>query len=295
MEDYLVRVIAKEAGVRAIACTLTHLANEAAQRHQAAPTAAVSLARGLVGGALMGSLLKVGQRVAVKLEGDGPLGKILVEGDAYGRVRGYVGDKSLNLPTIQGQHNVVGALGQFGFLTVVKDLKLKEMVESVVPLQTATVDADLTFYLNQSEQVPSAVEIGVLADEDGTITAAAGFVIQALPPYEEKRVQEIIGRIQELPAIEDLLREGSRPEDLLAVLFTGLAYEVLEERPLKFHCTCSQERSEQALINLGRAGLENLLETEGEAEVDCHFCGKKYYFDAADLEIILVELPDSEG
>lgn len=287
MKDYLVRVIAKEAGVRGLACTTTHLANEIAARHQAAPTAAVCLARGLTGGALMGALLKVGQRLALKVEGDGPLGKILVEADAYGRLRGYVGDKTLNLPLVAGQHNIVGAVGQFGFLTVVKDVKLPQLVDSVVPLQTATVDADLTFYLNQSEQVPSAVEIGVLADADGTITAAAGFLIQALPPYEEEVIQRIIGRIQNIPPIEDLLREGSGPEDLLALLFTGLAYEVLEERPLSFRCSCNRERSEQALINLGRDGLANLLETEREAVVDCHFCGQQYHFDADELALIL--------
>jgi molecular chaperone Hsp33 len=287
VKDYLVRVIAKEAGVRGLACVTTSLSNEIAARHEAAPTAAVCLARGLTGGALMGALLKVGQRLAMKLEGDGPLGKLLVEADAYGRLRGYVGDKTLTLPLVAGEQDVVSALGQFGFLTVAKDLKLKEPVESLVPLQTATVDADLTFYLNQSEQIPSAVEIGVLADDDGTITAAAGFLIQALPPYEEATIQRIIGRIQNMPPIEELLREGSGPEDLLALLFTGLAYEVLEERPLSFRCTCSQERSEQALINLGREGLTNLLETEGEAVVDCHFCGARYLFDGDGIALIL--------
>jgi molecular chaperone Hsp33 len=287
VKDYLVRVIAKEAGVRGLACVTTNLCNEIAARHEAAPTAAVCLARGLTGGALMGALLKVGQRLAMKVEGDGPLGKIMVEADAYGRLRGYVGDKTLNLPLIAGEHNVVGAVGQFGFLTLVRDLKLKEMVDSVVPLQTATVDADLTFYLNQSEQVPSAVEIGVLADANGTIQTAAGFLIQALPPYEEATIQQVIGRIRNMPSIEQLLREGSGPEDLLALLFTGLAYEVLEERPLSFRCTCNLERSEKALINLGREGLANLLETEGEAVVDCHFCGERYHFDADDLALIL--------
>ena len=282
------RVIAKEAGVRGLACVITNLSNEIAARHGAAPTAAVALARGLMGGALMGALLKVGQRLAMKLEGDGPLGKILVEADAYGRLRGYVGDKTLNLPLVAGQHNIVSAVGQFGFLTIVKDVKLPHLVDSVVPLQTATVDADLTFYLNQSEQIPSAVEIGVLADADGTITAAAGFLIQALPPYEEATIQRIISRIQNMPPIEQLLGEGFMPEDLLALLFTGLAYEVLEKRPLSFRCTCSPERSEQALINLGREELANLLETEGEAEVDCHFCGNQYLFNAEDLELILV-------
>jgi molecular chaperone Hsp33 len=291
VEDYLIRVIAKSAGVRGLACVTTQLANDAARRHGAAPTAAAALARGLTGGALMGALLKVGQRIAIKMEGGGPLEKVLVESDAYGRLRGYVGNPQLNLPVINGQHNVGGAVGDIGFLTVVRDLKLKEPVESVVPLQTGTVDADLTFFLNQSEQVLSAVEIGVLTDETGQITAAAGYLLQALPPYEEKTVQQLIDRVRSLPPIEKLLQEGDLPEDLLALNFTGMAYEVLEKRPLHYQCNCSQERSEQALINLGRVGLEELLATEGEAVVNCHFCGQSYLFDADDLAMILAGIP----
>lgn len=291
MQDYLIRVIAKEAGVRGLACVTTHLANEAARRHEAAPTAAAALARGLTGGALMGATLKIGQRIAIKLEGDGPLEKMLVESDAYGRIRGYVGNPQLDLPPVNGGQNVSGAVGDIGFLTVVRDLKLKEPVESVVPLQTGTVDADLTFFLNQSEQVLSAVEIGALMDEAGQLTAVAGFLFQALPPYEEKTIQDMIARMTDLPPIEKLLQEGDQPEDLLALIFTGMAYEVLEKRPLLYHCNCSQERSEQALINLGRAGLEELLATEGEAVVNCHFCGNTYLFAADDLEMILAGMP----
>ncbi len=291
MQDYLIRVIAKEAGVRGLACVTTHLANEAARRHEAAPTAAAALARGLTGGALMGATLKIGQRIAIKLEGDGPLEKMLVESDAYGRIRGYVGNPQLDLPPVNGGQNVSGAVGDIGFLTVVRDLKLKEPVESVVPLQTGTVDADLTFFLNQSEQVLSAVEIGALMDEAGQLTAVAGFLFQALPPYEEKTIQDMIARMTDLPPIEKLLQEGDQPEDLLALIFTGMAYEVLEKRPLLYHCNCSQERSEQALINLGRAGLEELLATEGEAVVNCQFCGNTYLFAADDLEMILAGIP----
>ncbi|MBK6328556.1 MAG: Hsp33 family molecular chaperone HslO [Chloroflexi bacterium] len=291
MEDYLIRVIAKEAGVRGLACVTTNMANEAARRHEAAPTAAAALARGLTGGALMGATLKIGQRIAIKLEGDGPLEKLLVESDAYGRIRGYVGNPQLDLPPVNGRQNVSGAVGDIGFLTVVRDLRLKEPVESVVPLQTGTVDADLTFFLNQSEQVLSAVEIGALMDEAGQLTAVAGFLFQALPPYEEKTIQDMIARMTDLPPIEKLLQEGDQPEDLLALIFTGMAYEVLEKRPLLYHCNCSQERSEQALINLGRAGLEELLATEGEAVVNCHFCGNTYLFAADDLEMILAGMP----
>jgi molecular chaperone Hsp33 len=288
VEDYLIRVIAKEAGVRALACVTTELARETARRHETKPTTSVVLARAMTGGALMGALLKVGHRLAMKLEGSGPLDKVIVESDAYGRLRGYAAPADIDLPQVQGKFNIVGALGRAGLLTVVRDLGLKELVDSVVPLQTSTVDGDLSYYLNQSEQVPSAIEIGVLADETGYVTVAGGFLLQALPPYREGVIQQMADRVQELPPIEDLLNEGKTPEDVLALLFTGMAYKFLEKRPLSFRCTCSWERSEKALMSLGRAEIEHLRDHEGEAVVDCHFCHERYTFDAAALDLILI-------
>ncbi len=290
MEDYLIRVIAKEVGVRGLACVTTELARETARRHETKPTTSVVLARAMTGGALLGALLKVGHRLAMKLEGNGPLDKVIVESDAYGRLRGYALPTDVDLPQVQGEFNVVGALGQAGLLTVVRDLRLKELVDSVVPLQTSTVDGDLSYYLNQSEQVPSAMEIGVLADPTGHIIVAGGFLIQALPPYKEGVIQQIVDRVQELPPIEDLLRAGKTPEEVLDLLFAGIEYKFLEKRPLSFRCTCSWERSEQALISLGREELEHLRDHEGEVVVDCHFCHERYVFDAEALGLILVGL-----
>lgn len=287
MEDHLIRIIAKNKGVRGLACVTTHLVNEIVNRHEAAPTAAAVLERALTGGVLLGALLKVGQRAAVRFEGNGPVGKAIVEADAYGKISGYLGNPSVNLPPVDGRQNIVDAIGQVGLLTVTKDLKLKELVEGVVPLQTSTFDGDLTYYLNQSEQTPSLVVMGEVLAENGRFQVCGGVLIQAMPPNDMDVIREFIERMQELPPLSDLFNEGKSPAEILDLLFAGIEYEQLEERPLRFQCTCSRERSEKALINLGAEDLQELLETEGEAVVDCHFCRERYIFDDEDLRLIL--------
>lgn len=290
MEDYLVRIIAKEAGIRGLACVTTRLVNTICSRHQTSATATAVLGRALTGAALMGALLKVRQRVAIKLEGTGPLQKVIVESDSNGRIRGYAGVPNVELPLKNGRPDITGAIGRAGLLTVVQDLRLKELAESVTPLKTGETDSDLTDYLNYSAQIPSAVSIGLQLEDGGKAAVAGGLLIQAVPPYDEHIVPHLADRIQELPPVDDLLLSGKKPEDVLAILLAGNSYELLEKRRLIFHCSCSRLRSEQALISLGREDLATLLDNEGEAVVDCHFCHERYIFDAAELALILEEL-----
>ena len=290
MEDYLTRIIAKKTGVRGLACVTTNLANEAADRHHTTPTTTVVLERALTSGILAGALLKVGQRVALKFEGDGPVGKAFAEADAYGRIRGYLLNPAVDLPLVDGKADIVEALGVLGSLSVVKDVKLDKMPEGVVALISSTFDGDLTYYLNQSEQTPSLVVIGEVLDGNGRLQVSGGVLIQAMPPNDVSIIRDFIERMQELPPLDVLLGEGKTPEEILALLFAGIEYEELEKRPLRFECKCSRERSEKALINLGRDELQDLLDTDGEVTVDCHFCHEEYRFDEEDLRLILAGL-----
>lgn len=292
MEDYLVRALAKEAGLRGLACMTTNLVNELADRHGAAPTAAVALGRALTGGVLLGALLKVRQRLALKIEGDGPLQKMVVEADSNGQVRGYVAVPDVDLPQSLGEYDVPAAIGQQGALMVVRDLRLKELAEGSVPLVSGQIDEDLTYYLNQSEQIPSLVKIGVYADEDGVIQVAGGLLIQSMPPYNAEVVQEVAERLEEMPPVSQLLRSGKTAEDLLLLLFGSIPYRVLERRPVQFKCSCSWERTRAALATLGVEELESLLATEGQAVVDCHFCHEQYVFGREELEALIEELSE---
>ncbi|OQA47353.1 MAG: 33 kDa chaperonin [Chloroflexi bacterium ADurb.Bin325] len=293
MGDFILRALTKDAGVRALACVTTGLAQEAARRHAAYPIAAAALAHGLTAGVLLGALLKVQERIALKIEGDGRLRKMVIEADAYGRVRGYVAVPDAVSGDDLGAEAVGEAFGGEGVLTVVKDLRLKDLYRSVVALDTGQLAPELEHYLNASEQIPSLVRIGVRMDEAGAVAASGGLLIQALPGRGREAVERLAVSLADLPPLETLLADDFGPRELLDRIFGPAQYEILEERPVEFRCTCSWERSRQALKMLEPEDLLALL-AEGEAVVDCHFCYERYHFSAEDLEGILREREAAE-
>lgn len=287
MKDYMYLAIAKKEGVRGYAAATTGLVEEARRRHGASPTATVALGRALTAAVLMSGLLKVGQRVALKWEGTGPLRKIIAEADAKGRARGYVAEPAVDLPPAHGDYDVPAAIGAAGLLTVVRDLRLPELAEGVVHLVDSTIAGDLTYFLEQSDQVPSAIEIGVSLNEDGSVAAAGGILIQPLPPYDPAVVERLKERLQEMPPVTAMLGDGRKPEAILDEVFEGLNHTLLSKYPVRFECNCSREQTAALLSSLGREELQAILETEGQAVVNCHFCGEEYVFGAEDLEAIL--------
>ena len=293
--DYLVRIIAKSGSVRAVACVTTGLVNEVCRRHGTLPTATAALGRTLTAGTLMGALLKTGQRVAMRFEGNGPLKKIIVEADSDGSVRGYVGDGQVHLRRADGALDVAGALGRAGFLTVAKDLGLKEPYRGTVQLCKSEIAQDLALYLVESEQIPSAVALAEYIETDGTVAAAGGYLIQALPPVDPEVVEDLMARIETLPKLSEQLREGKSPEEIMELLFAGIPYDTLEKRELSFACSCSRERIERVLISMGKKELNSLKEEQQGARVTCEFCGEHYVFDAADLDQLIGEVVKRES
>lgn len=289
MRDYLVRVIAKSGSVRGLACVTTGLVNDICKRHDTLPTATAALGRALTAGTLMGALLKTGQRVALRYEGNGPLKKIIVEADSNGTVRGYVGDPHVHLLRENGKLDVAQALGRAGFLTVAKDLGLKEPYRGTVQLLSSEIAQDLALYLVESEQIPSAVGLSEFMEIDGTVSAAGGFLIQAVPPVDAEVVEELMARIEKLPPLSDMLHKQKTPEEILGLLFTGIEYQTLEKRELAFACSCSRERIERVLLSMGKRELVSLKEDQHGAEVTCEFCGQRYVFEESDLDRLLVE------
>jgi molecular chaperone Hsp33 len=294
VDDYLIRIVTKSGAVRAIACLTTGLVRTICQRHDTWPTATVALGRALTGGALMGALLKGDQRVALKFEGNGPLRKILVEANATGAVCGSVGVHDVMLPPRNGREDVPGALGRAGFLTVTKDLGLKEPYQGVVQLVTSEIGDDLALYLTESEQVPSAVGLGVGIGPDG-VTVAGGFLVQALPPQDEEVIDTLMERIGRLTSLTQLLQAGTTPEGLLKQLFAGIPFDVLERQALRFQCSCSRSKVERALLSLGREELTSLAAAEEGVSTACEFCKEAYHFTSADVQALLAELPEMPG
>ena len=290
MKDYMYLALATDDGVRGYAAATTHLVEEARQRHGTAPTATVALGRALTAAALMSGLLKVGQRVAMKWEGTGPLRKLVVEADAKGRLRGYAAEPEVDLPLVEGDYDVVRAIGRAGLLTVVRDLLLPELAEGAVHLAASDISGDVAYFLEQSDQVASAVEVGVALNPDGSVAAAGGILIQPLPPYDADVVAQLKERLQEMPPVTALLAEGQKPEAILDEVFTGIKHKLLSKYPLRFECDCSRERTESALVSLGRDELQELLDNEGQASVTCQYCRTEYVFTAPALEALIAAL-----
>jgi len=287
--DYLVRIISKTENIRAMACLTTGLVDEARRRHDCWPTASAALGRALTGGVLLGAQLKTRQRLALRFEGNGPLKKIIVEAESNGSVCGYVAVPHVHMVNDQGKLDVSGALGRAGFLTVTKDLGLKGPYRGTVQLYTSEIAEDIAYYLTGSEQIPSAVGLGVYVEPDNSVSAAGGFLIQTLPPADEELVDRLMAHIKKLPPITQLLCQGQTPEDLLENLFSGIPYITLEKRILSFRCTCSREKVERALISLGAAEISDIIARDGATAVTCEFCREAYSFSRAELERLLGE------
>jgi molecular chaperone Hsp33 len=290
MSDYLLRILTKGGTVRALACCTTELVEEARQRHGALPLATVAMGRALTGGVLLGALLKGDQRLALKFEGNGPLQKVMVEAEPDGTVRGFVAAPEAELPLKSGKLDVAGGIGRAGFLSVSKDLGLKEPYRGLVQLYTSEIGEDLAYYLTESEQTPSAVGLGVFVDPSGSVAAAGGFLIQTVPPGDDALIEQLMGRIAELPPLSELFLLGTTPEQLLERLFADIPYTSLERRELRFRCTCTREKIERVLLSLGRAELERLLAEQHGAAVTCEFCRELYAFDAEAVATLINEL-----
>ena len=287
MDDHLIRVVSPDGLFRAAAAVTTTLVRTVCEKQQTDFTATVALGRLLTGGALLGCLLKGKQRLALAVEGNGPLKKLSVEADAAGNVRGTISNPIAGLPPLEDRFDVAGAIGKAGFLHVWKDLGLKKPYQSMVQLQTSEIAEDLAWYLTSSEQVPSSIGLGVELDQTGDVAVAGGFLVQSLPPGDPQQIEALSGRIEALPPTTTLLRDGVTPREILVRIFGGSDFHVEHETPLRFFCPCNREQIEQMLIGLGREELLALKQQDPPAEVVCEYCRTVYRFDSDQLDHLI--------
>ena len=287
MEDYIVRASAAGAQIRAFAATTGNLVEEARVHHNLSPVATAALGRLLTGGSMMGSMMKNDtDMLTLQIQCGGPIGGLTVTADTKGNVKGYVNNPEVMLPPKNGKLDVGGALGA-GFLNVIKDMGLKEPYVGQVVLQTSEIAEDLTYYFATSEQVPSAVGLGVLMNKDNTVRQAGGFIVQLMPFAEESTISRLEENIKKINSVTDLLEEGHTPESLLEKVLDGFDVEINEKVPTEFYCNCSRERVERALISIGRKELNEMIQEGKPIEMNCHFCNKNYEFSVEELKEIL--------
>ncbi|MEX2415543.1 MAG: Hsp33 family molecular chaperone HslO [Paenibacillaceae bacterium] len=282
-QDVIVRGMAMDGKVRVFAALSTTIVEELRARHDTWPTATAALGRAVTAGAMMGSMLKGQEKLTIQIRGDGPLGQIVVDANADGEVRGYVTEPHIQLPlNDKGKLDVAGAVGREGLLYVTKDLGMKEPYRGTSPIVSGELAEDFTYYFSLSEQTPSAVALGVLVNPDYSVRAAGGFILQLLPGLKESEITFIEQKLAALVPVTTLIEQGAGPEDILHQLFD--AVHIYERSPIKFRCTCSQDRVVKTLISLGKDEMDALIVELGRAEVVCHFCNEKYILEKAELE-----------
>ena len=288
MSDYIVRAMAGNQQIRAFAACTKDVVEAARKAHDLSPVASAALGRLLTGAAMMGIMMK-GEKdlLTIQVEGDGPIGKITVTADSRGDVKGFVGNPQVLLPAnAKGKLDVSGAVGA-GSLRVIKDLGMKEPYIGSVDLQTGELAEDLTYYFVTSEQVPSAVGLGVLMNKDNTVRQAGGFIIQLLPFAEDATVAKLEQNLSGISSVTAMLEEGHTPESLLEKILTGFDIEYVDRRETRFYCNCSKERVEKALISIGRRELNEMIQEGKTIETRCHFCNTAYHFSVEELKEIL--------
>ena len=288
MNDYIIRATAANDQIRAFAAVTTEMVETAREHHNTSPVATAALGRLLTAGAMMGSMMKGEKDVlTLQIKAGGPLQGITVTADSQGNVKGYVGNPDVCIPAnSQGKLDVAGAVGP-GFLTVIKDMGLKEPYSGQVMLQTCEIAEDLTYYFATSEQVPSAVGLGVLMNKNNTVRQAGGFIVQLMPFAEEDVISRLEQNVQKINSVTNLLEEGHTPESLLEKVLEGFDVQINEKMDTRFCCNCSKERVAKALISIGRKELNEMIQEGKPIEMNCHFCNTNYNFTVEELKEIL--------
>lgn len=288
--DEIIRVIAKDAPVKAMAITGRDLVERARQIHGTLPVVTAALGRSLMACSMMGDQLKgEGSSVTLRVKGDGPMGSLTAVADTGGNVRGFVQNPAVLLPPKpNGKLDVGGAVGRSGTLTVIKDLEMKEPYVGMVPLVTGEIAEDVTAYFAVSEQIPSACALGVLVDTDQSVLRAGGYLIQLLPGASEEVAEKVEAGVTALgPVTAALMKEGVDAEVLLRRVLSAFELETLERHGVEYKCYCSRERVKNALVSMGPQELRSLIAEQGRAELTCQFCDAVYRFEREELEELL--------
>ncbi|MCI8979132.1 MAG: Hsp33 family molecular chaperone HslO [Clostridia bacterium] len=290
MSDTLMRGSSAGGEIRVLTAITTELVNEAQRIHHTYPTATAALGRLLTGAALMGAagLKNETDSMTIQIRGEGEIKNLVAVTDCQSHVRGYISNPYVDRPlNDKGKLDVGGAIGG-GYMSVVRDLGLKEPYVGQTPLVSGEIAEDLTYYYAKSEQTPTSIALGVLVDTDNSVLASGGFMIQMLPGATDEMAKALEDILKDLPPVTTMIRDGMSAEDILFRVTEGFSM-ICENKAVtpKYECKCSKERMEKALISIGADELTQLINEQGQAELTCQFCDNKYMFSKSELENLL--------
>lgn len=280
-----VSAIANDGSIMCYAIDSTDIIYRAERLHRTSATVTAALGRLLTAASLMGCQLK-GEKdsLTLKIKGGGPSGSLIAVSDSSGNVKGYPENPIVEIPlNAHGKLDVAGAVGKEGALYVMKDLGLKEPYIGHSPIVSGEIAEDITYYYAMSEQIPTVCALGVLVNPDLTVKAAGGFIAQLLPGAPEESIAILENNINSMLSVTQLLEQGKTPEQIALDVLSGLEPNLVSSFETAYKCDCSRERVEKALISLGTEELKEMAVDVKPTEVDCHFCNKKYRFNAKEL------------
>lgn len=290
MKDYVVRGASTDESIRFFCCITTKMVEEARKIHNCSPVSLAALGRMLTAGSMMGIMLKSDKdTMTLQINGKGPAGSIVVVTDNTGNTRGYIANPDVELMHKEnGKLDVGSAVGVDGVLTVIRDLGMKEPYVGQIPIVTGEIGDDISSYFAVSEQIPTAVGLGVLVEVDGHAAASGGFIIQLMPEADPEVIEKLEKRLGGISSVTEMISSGYDAEGIIKNILGDIEHKILEKKYVGYQCNCSRSRMERALISIGKKDLEEIIEDQGSAELVCHFCNEKYFF-AGDELISLIE------
>ncbi len=289
MKDNIIKCLAYDGKISVVCTQTTELVEEARKIHGLSPLVTAAFGRLLTMTVLIGCEMKSEQnKLTIQVKGNGPIGSMLTVSDNLPRVRGYVKNSVVDLPLNEfGKLDVGGAVGNVGFLNVIKDIGLKEPYVGISPLVSGEIADDFASYFLNSEQTNSAVALGVLVDKDG-VRRSGGYIITPMPDATEEDISMLEKSIFEAGAISKMLEDGLELEDIVKKVTGDKKIRIIERNNnLRYECNCSKERMKEAFITIGKEEIKKIIEEDEKAEMVCQFCNKKYLFSKEELKNML--------
>ena len=287
-KDKIIKFLAYNGRVSITCAKTTNLVEQARQIHDLSPVATAAFGRTLTISAIMATNMKNKEdKLTVQIKGNGPIGGLVIVANNIPKLKGYVQNPVVDIPLKNGKLDVRGAIGQEGYLNIIKDIGLKEPYIGMIPLVSGEIAEVFASYFAKSEQTNTAVALGVLVNKDG-VASSGGYVVTPMPDATEDDLFILENRIKEAKPISTMLNENMSLIEIAKDITGDNNIEIIEDNitPI-YKCDCSKEKIERGLISLGKDELEDIIKTENNIETVCHFCNKKYNFSKEDIQKLI--------